>query len=179
MTRNSGRRQVTLRASAPQQEQAKQAGPGFIRLPPEVVAAGGLLMSDQPAEGHAQLGGLLRDGFMPVNLEQSGLRLLNIDPPVFTVPEFLTPQECDNLINAVLDAESTAPGSMAQSAVGNAAGGAAGGGSIRTSSTLGFTSAKLRDFPGLKAPLETLLTKAQVSLSLHHGIGAQNDTIQY
>jgi hypothetical protein len=54
-------------------------------LSPQVVEAGGLKVADQPDEGKAQLSDLLNRGFMPVNLEFPGLRMLNIDPPIFMV----------------------------------------------------------------------------------------------
>lgn len=146
-------------------EGEKAAAPHFLRLQPEVTEAGGLVVADQPELGKAQLSRLLKGTYMPINLDTPGLRILNIDPPIFTIPGFLTAQECDDLVNAALDAEFRQPGTLAQSAVGNSSGGADSGGSIRTSSTLGFTSAKLSQFPRLQPPLETLLKKAQVQRS--------------
>lgn len=47
--------------------------------------------------------------FNGVNPDYPGLRVLSSDPPVFAVDDFLSPAECDFLINAASDSLQTAP----------------------------------------------------------------------
>lgn len=47
--------------------------------------------------------------FNGVNPDYPGLRVLSSDPPVFAIDDFLSPAECDFLINAASDALQTAP----------------------------------------------------------------------
>mmetsp|Transcript_3531 Transcript_3531/g.10169 ORF Transcript_3531/g.10169 Transcript_3531/m.10169 type:complete len:388 (+) Transcript_3531:65-1228(+) len=170
-SRPFGGRQTLRRAMAPQQQQQQQQqqqreelqqAPDFIRLPPEMVAAGGLVCAEQSPEDQHRLEYFLKNNFVLVDLATPGLCLLNVDPPIFSIPGFLTQQECDDLVNAALDA----PGAMSQSSVGTAQGGAAAGGEIRTSETLNFNSDKLSKWPHLVDPLDTLLAKAQALLPM-------------
>jgi collagen type III alpha len=80
---------------------------------------------------------MLAKGFLPVNLNQPGLRVQNIDPPVLTVEQFLPDEVCDALREAA-----KASGKMKVSGVG-------GTGDlkddIRTSSTLAITKEVRRE----------------------------------
>jgi len=128
-----------------------------MRLPPQVLAAGGLDIAAQPAEQVAAFSAMLADAFVPVNLAAfaaapaathaaagappawsplagASLRVLNVDPPVLCVDGFLPDEVCDALRQAA-----EASGRMERSRVGGAdtmsgtarrpaAGGASGGG---------------------------------------------------
>jgi hypothetical protein len=80
---------------------------------------------------------MLAKGFLPVNLNQPGLRVQNIDPPVLTVEQFLPDEVCDALREAAKSS-----GKMKVSGVG-------GTGDlkddIRTSSTLAITKEVRRE----------------------------------
>lgn len=99
-----------------------------------------------------QLSNLFSQGFLSINVQHAGLRVQNIDPPVLTVDNFLSPQICDALIQAA-----KASGKMKQSGIG-------GTGDlkedIRTSSTLAITKDVLQDCPDIKQPLQQLLDAA-------------------
>jgi hypothetical protein len=47
--------------------------------------------------------------FNGVNPHYPGVRMLHLDPPVFSVPDFLTPAECQFLIDAASDSFTPAP----------------------------------------------------------------------
>lgn len=95
---------------------------------------------------------MLRSGFMPVNIDHPGLRIMNIDPPVLTIDEFLPAATCDALVAAA-----AATGSLAPSKVGGAGDVPA---DMRTSSTLAITQSALKQHPALQQPLEQLLSAA-------------------
>jgi hypothetical protein len=56
----------------------------LVRLPPEVLADGGLDPSRQSAADVDAFERMLRTAFLPVNMRFPGLRVQNIDPPVIT-----------------------------------------------------------------------------------------------
>ena len=99
-------------------------------------------------------GDLTEHDFLRVNTEVPGLRVLNIDPPVVTVDDFLTGDECDDLIAAA-----GASGDMKVSAVGGAE-----NVNIRTSRTVTLDVPSLKDHPTKRAILraaENLLPQLQ------------------
>ena len=62
-------------------------------VPPEIAAAGGMLLADQPGM-KAGFGDLTAHDFLRVDVDAPNLRVLCIDPPILTVDDFLTPDEC-------------------------------------------------------------------------------------
>ena len=38
--------------------------------------------------------------FMPMNLDYPGLNILHMDPPIFSIDDFLTREECEGFIQA-------------------------------------------------------------------------------
>lgn len=45
----------------------------------------------------------MQQHFMPVDLDFPGLRVQHLDPPVFTVEGFFTPEQCEELVAAALE----------------------------------------------------------------------------
>ena len=37
---------------------------------------------------------------MPMNLDYPGLNILHVDPPIFSIDDFLTREECEGIIQA-------------------------------------------------------------------------------
>jgi hypothetical protein len=56
----------------------------LVKLPPEIVAAGGLDPSKDNPDNVSAFGQMLGTAFLPVNMQYPGLRVQNIDPPVLT-----------------------------------------------------------------------------------------------
>jgi hypothetical protein len=108
--------------------------------------------AQEPAANKAGFADMLRSGFMPVNIDHAGLRIMNIDPPVLTIDDFLPAATCDALVAAA-----GATGGMAQSKVGGAGDVPT---DMRTSSTLAITQSALKQHPALQQPLEQLLSAA-------------------
>ncbi|GLI68286.1 hypothetical protein VaNZ11_012646 [Volvox africanus] len=67
-------------------------------LPDITVAAGGLRPEELPMEVLSEVESLLARDFMAVDLRWPGLRLLHLDPPVITVDNFLTGEQCDQIV---------------------------------------------------------------------------------
>jgi hypothetical protein len=95
-------------------------------------------------------GDLTNHDFLRVNVDAPNLRVLNIDPPILTVDDFLTPAECDALIDAARSS-----GEMKVSAVGGTE-----NQNIRTSKTCTLNSPALTDHPTKHA----ILAKAEALL---------------
>ena len=114
-------------------------------VPPEIAAGGGMLLADQPGM-KAGFGDLTAHDFLRVDVDAPNLRVLCIDPPILTVDDFLTPDECDALIDAAASS-----GEMRVSAVGGVD-----NVNIRTSKTCTLDSPALTNHPTKKA----ILTKA-------------------
>ena len=135
------------RASASASDAPPAIAPAHLRtnitpVPPEAMSAGGMPLADQP--GMAQgFGDLTAHDFLRVAVDVPGVRVLNIDPPVLTVDDFLTHDECDALVDAA-----RASGEMKVSAVGGAE-----NVNIRTSRTCTLNSPKLTDHPTKRAIL--------------------------
>ena len=92
------------RASASASDAPPAIAPAHLRtnitpVPPEAMSAGGMPLADQP--GMAQgFGDLTAHDFLRVAVDVPGVRVLNIDPPILTVDDFLTHDECDALVDA-------------------------------------------------------------------------------
>lgn len=56
----------------------------LVKLPPEMVAAGGLEPSKDNPSNVAAFANMLRTAFLPINMQLPGLRVQNVDPPVLT-----------------------------------------------------------------------------------------------
>ena len=126
-------------------------------VPPDIAASGGMLLADQPGM-KAGFGDLTAHDFLRVDVDAPNLRVLCIDPPILTVDDFLTPDECDALIDAAASS-----GEMRVSAVGGVD-----NVNIRTSKTCTLDSPALTDHPTKKA----ILTKAEALLPQLAGLSA-------
>ena len=60
------------------------------KLPPHVLETGGLEPSTQSPQNQQAYLGSLAERFLPVDLSVRGLRVLNVDPPVFAIPDFVS-----------------------------------------------------------------------------------------
>eukprot|EP00198_Chlamydomonas_reinhardtii_P005012 XP_001694348.1 predicted protein [Chlamydomonas reinhardtii] len=116
---------------------------GILKINPELLATGGLEVGREGPQAKGSFDGHLQGLFMPVNLDHPGLRVLNIDPPVLTVDEFMSPEECDAIVAAA-----TASGLMKQSGVGVGGYQVKDADNVRTSSTLAATTEVARYQPG-------------------------------
>ncbi|CAL8468053.1 g7592 [Coccomyxa elongata] len=60
---------------------------------------------------------------MPMNLDYPGLNILHVDPPIFSIDDFLTREECEGIIQAAggrLEASYIGPGNASEAAAGRA-----------------------------------------------------------
>mmetsp|Transcript_5053 Transcript_5053/g.10970 ORF Transcript_5053/g.10970 Transcript_5053/m.10970 type:complete len:348 (-) Transcript_5053:1543-2586(-) len=148
------RRQATV-CSASSASAAPASGPGILRIPPQQLAAGGLDPSQDGPQAQAAFASHLAQNFLSVDLDAypGSIRVMNVDPPVLTVREFLSSEQCDALRQSA-----EASGRMAQSAVGGH--NVQGRQDIRTSRTLAITSEVLREHPDLAGAIEALLERA-------------------
>jgi hypothetical protein len=76
---------------------ASQAASVLSKLPPHVLETGGLDPSTQSPQNQQAYLGSLAERFLPVDLSVRGLRVLNVDPPVFAIPDFVSGAEADAL----------------------------------------------------------------------------------
>ena len=67
-----------------------------VALPPELQAEG-VAAADASLYDRLGLSTHLQQSFLPVDLDFPGLRVRHLDPPVFTVERFFTPEECSEL----------------------------------------------------------------------------------
>lgn len=56
----------------------------IVKLPPEILAAGGLDPSRDNPDNVMGFQQMLGTAFLPVNMQYPGIRVQNIDPPVLT-----------------------------------------------------------------------------------------------
>jgi hypothetical protein len=96
--------------------------------------------------------------------DMPGLRVLNIDPPVFTVDDFLSANECD-----MLTASAEASGGLKVSAIGGAA-----NENIRTSRTVALNSHGLENHATKKA----ILSRAEYLLPAVEGLSKDADAFR-
>ena len=81
---------------------------------------------------------------MDETYDETKISVLNLDPPIFTVEEFISEQECDNLVLAAKTS-----GGLKVSAIG----GGAANENIRTSKTVALNSHGLENHASKKAIL--------------------------
>jgi hypothetical protein len=135
--------QVTVMQAA--DTQAPAAAPEIMRLNPELLAKGGLVVAEQ-GDGAAGFGASVAEHFLPINMAFPGLRALNVDPPVFGISGFLAADECDALVTAAKTS-----GKMAKSSTGGEPQrkGAAAPVDMRTSTSVPLTQeVSAQPFPG-------------------------------
>ena len=143
-------RRVSTVARANAQANTPAVAPAHLRetvtpVPPDALDAdGGMSLAAQPGMA-AGFGDLTAHDFLRVNTELPGLKVLHIDPPVVTVDDFLTAEQCDALVAAARDS-----GEMRTSEVGGADGAA----NVRTSRTCTLDSKALTDHPTKRAILD-------------------------
>ncbi|KAJ9518306.1 hypothetical protein QJQ45_010225 [Haematococcus lacustris] len=137
----------------------------------EVYQGGPALATDSREMSAKNIGRL----FLPLRLDHPGLRLLNMDPPVFTVTDFVPQAVCQQLMAAA-----TASGRMQRSGLGgdaNSGGPASATEQARTSSTLVLDRAALDAFPELQAALDAILLTASRLLDLQ-ALGQDSTSLQ-
>jgi hypothetical protein len=135
------------------------------KILPDQLLEGGVLLKDAPEEWRTSFTGFLSFEFMSVRVaDMPGLRVLNIDPPVFTVDNFLSAMECDTLV-----ASAEACGGLAMSAIGGA-----NNENIRTSRTVALNSHGLESHATKKA----ILKRAEYLLPAVEGLSAKDDAFR-
>ena len=77
------------------ERKAAQAQSTISKLPPHVLGSGGLDPASQSPQNQQAYLGSLAERFLPVDLSYGGVRVLNVDPPVFAIPNFVPNDECD------------------------------------------------------------------------------------
>lgn len=82
---------------------ATQAASTLSKLPPHTLGDGGLDPSTQSPQNQQAYLGSLAERFLPVDLSYRGVRVLNVDPPIFAVPDFIPSAECDALATLAVD----------------------------------------------------------------------------
>ncbi|KAG2426452.1 hypothetical protein HXX76_011683 [Chlamydomonas incerta] len=144
-------------AAAAGKKQAQWVPPnGILKISPELLSTGGLEVGREVPAAKASFDGHLSGLFMPVNLDHPGLKVLNIDPPVITVDDFMSAAECDAVVAAA-----TASGLMKQSGVGVGGYQVKDADNVRTSSTLAATAEVLAQHADLSAALGVMLARAR------------------
>ena len=133
----------------------QQPQPAFIpaherqtlsKIPPEQLASGGMRLSAQNEDFKVSFRRFLAYEFMSMDetYDETKISVLNLDPPIFTVEEFISEQECDNLVLAAKTS-----GGLKVSAIG----GGAANENIRTSKTVALNSHGLENHASKKAIL--------------------------
>ncbi|GHP11148.1 hypothetical protein PPROV_000987800 [Pycnococcus provasolii] len=131
----------------------------ILRLQKSVVAEGqgGLVLGRETTESLRNLRNLLSQDYLDVNLTLfPSIRLLNIDPPVLVIDDFLNADLCERLIQ-----DTTESGQLQQSRVG----GDDNMDDARTSRTLTLTAGKFEEHP---AKVEAQRQVAQLLPELKH-----------
>ncbi|XRB23264.1 prolyl 4-hydroxylase [Pseudoscourfieldia marina] len=134
-------------------------GRPILRLQKSVVAEGqgGLVLGRETNESLRNLRNLLSQDYLDVNLTLfPSIRLLNIDPPVLVIDDFLNADLCERLIQ-----DTTESGQLQQSRVG----GDDTMDDARTSRTLTLTAGKFEEHP---AKVEAQRQVAQLLPELKH-----------
>eukprot|EP00854_Cymbomonas_tetramitiformis_P006172 gene6172-7401_t len=126
--------------------------PQIIKINPALFDSGGLNVTQESDESQNSFRQLLGTQFLQLNLDFPGLRLVNVDPPIFTVDNLLSEDLCDEIIK-----DASRSGNLRQSGIG----GGEDGVDIRTSSSLAFTTELLQRQPSLKQHLAKLLYQAR------------------
>lgn len=63
----------------------------------EHAQRGGISTAERDLYDHSGMASSLAANYLPVNLNQAGLRVQHLEPPVFTVDAFMTEEECRQL----------------------------------------------------------------------------------
>jgi 2OG-Fe(II) oxygenase superfamily len=147
--------------TAPPQTLQPPAGPPIRPLPKQHNPIEGILASDTTLYDRKALSASLADRYMPVDLDYPGLRIHHLDPPVFTVDDFFTSEECQRMREAALGT-----GRMIQSKVGagNVHGDAtvAAASARRTSTSVLVDDKLLADHPNLVPSTADLQAKGMI-----------------
>ena len=178
--RRTRRSRMTTRAeatssSSPQQQQQQQP-PAFIpaherqtlsKIPPEQLASGGMQLSAQAEDFKVSFRRFLAYEFMSIDeaYDETKISVLNLDPPVFTVEDFISEKECDNLVLAAKTS-----GGLKVSAIG----GGAANENIRTSRTVALNSHGLENHASKKA----ILASAEKLLPDIRGLSAKKNAFK-
>ena len=134
----------------------QQPQPAFIpaherqslsKIPPEQLASGGMRLSAQNEDFKVSFRRFLASEFMSMDdtYDETKISVLNLDPPIFTVEEFISEQECDNLVLAAKTS-----GGLKVSALRGSKGANE---NIRTSKTVALNSHGLENHASKKAIL--------------------------
>ncbi len=123
-------------------------GPPIRPLSKSINPVEGILASDTTLYDRKVFSASLIDRYMPIDLDYPGLRIHHLDPPVFSVDNFFTPEECKTMRYAAIGT-----GRMIQSKVGagNVHGDAAvaAASARRTSTSVLVDDSLLTQHPGL------------------------------
>ena len=135
-------------SNAPPQARPPPPGPP-IRPLLGTPSPEGISPSESSLYNKQEFAAALADRYMPVDLDYPGLRIHHLDPPVFTIEGFFTPEECKIMREAAIGT-----GRMIESKVG--AGNVHGDASVaassarRTSTSILVDDTMLRDHPELQ-----------------------------
>ena len=126
-----------------------------MSLPEVILAEGGLCLSTESEEAKQRYHLRLIRRYLEVNLDFPGLRVLHVDPPVFSIPHFASPEVCSQLIES-----SKSSGALQHSGTGSIDEDYKVG-SLRTSSSIGITRDVLLRHPEMKPGLLALLQRVR------------------
>lgn len=100
-------RRAREKAAASGQRLASEGG--LRPIPAEHLAAGGLPAADGSLYDRPAFERQMAERFLPVDLDTPGLRIMHFDPPVFTLPDFFSEQQCDDAVAAALESGTLVP----------------------------------------------------------------------
>ncbi|CAG9462852.1 unnamed protein product [Pedinophyceae sp. YPF-701] len=126
-----------------------------VPLPPEAVEAGGLPVADASPADRQHLAASLAEDFLPLDLDIPGMKVLNLDPFIAVVEDFLPPEDCDALLRAAKNSGEMKPSRAAGDTTGE----------IRNSTSLACTTATLTTQPALAKQILALLDRAKKLLA--------------
>ena len=66
----------------------------------ELAQRGGIPTAERDLYDRASLTHSLEQDYLPVNMDQPGLSIQSLEPPVFTIDNFMTSEECQQLAQA-------------------------------------------------------------------------------
>ncbi|KAA6420781.1 MAG: PBCV-1 prolyl 4-hydroxylase (ISS) [Trebouxia sp. A1-2] len=129
----------------------------------ELPQRGGIPAAERDLYDKTSLTHSLEQDYLPVNMDQPGLSIQSLEPPVFTVDNFMTSEECQQLAQA---AEAT--GLLKQSKIGegNVESGAVSVNERRTSSTVLLEPTVVEQNAELQPMVVQLQAKAQKLLDI-------------
>lgn len=129
----------------------------------ELAQRGGIPAAERDLYDKTSLTHSLEQDYLPVNMDQPGLSIQSLEPPVFTIDKFMTSEECQQLAQA---AEAT--GLLKQSKIGegNVESGAVSVNERRTSSTVLLEPTVVEQNAELQPMVVELQAKAQQLLGI-------------